>query len=120
MRPDSPNLLPRPVAARILSGMTSQVAGTDDAVSRVADMLRVGAGMTKAELAETTGIPLRTLSRRLNGGGHWEWREVAALAVYFNVPMAVFYNGPGALMSGGPGGQMSSQFTSEMSDLIAA
>lgn len=94
--------------------MTSHVAGSDDTVSRVADMLRVGQGLTKAELAERTGIPLRTLSRRMNGGGHWEWREVAALAVYFNVPMSIFHEGPKALMDR-PGGQMSANFASDLS-----
>lgn len=79
--------------------MTSQ-AGTDEAVARVVDMLRARDRITKSELAQATGIPLRTLSRRLNGGGHWEWREVAQLASYFNVPMAVFHAGPSALIAG--------------------
>lgn len=63
-------------------------------------MLRTWHRLTKAEMAEATGIPLRTLSRRLNGGGHWEWQEVAAMSAYFNVPMSVFHEGPEALMSG--------------------
>jgi transcriptional regulator with XRE-family HTH domain len=76
------------------------VSTLDDTVSRVVDMLRTWHRLTKAELAEATGIPLRTLSRRLNGGGHWEWQEVNTLAAHFDVPVSVFKDGPEALIKG--------------------
>ncbi len=91
----------------------------DQAVALVVDMLRVRNRLTKADLAEKSGIPLRTLSRRLNGAGHWEWREVAQLAAYFNVPISLFYEGPSDLL-GGASGKVSTYVASALGELVPA
>lgn len=72
----------------------------DNQISTVVDMLRARDRLTKAQLAARAGLPLRTLSRRLNGGGHWEVGEVAALADVFDVPITVLLDGPTGLLRG--------------------
>lgn len=77
-------------------------AGTADAnISAVLRILMAYKHETQQQLVGATGIPQRTLIRRMkNGATGWSAGEVAALADHYEVPVSVFYGGPDELMQG--------------------
>lgn len=79
--------------------MTIADSLVDDRVSAVVDMLRVRDRLTRQDLAEKSGVPLRTLSRRLAGAGGWEARELTRLAEALSVPVWMLLEGPDALLA---------------------
>lgn len=69
---------------------------TIDPIAGVVHVLMAYPRRTQAEVAIGTGIPKRTLIRRMQHGG-WTVEEVRSLAEFFQVDMRVLLDGPDAL-----------------------
>lgn len=93
-------------------------ASTDQNVTDVVRILLAYRHEQQTHLVLGTGIPKRTLIRRMNGGGGWSAAEVALLARHFDVPVTTFYAGPDALMAGAGG--RSTWNLSNLPQLVAA
>lgn len=72
---------------------------TDEQVTDVVRILLAYKRQKQDDVITSTGIPKRTLIRRMNAGG-WSAAEVADLAQHFQVPVSVFYEGPDSLLAG--------------------
>lgn len=76
--------------------MDAATSSTPDPITGVVQVLSSYPKRTQAEVALGTGMPKRTLIRRMQHGG-WTVEEVRSLARFFDVDVRVLLDGPDAL-----------------------